>query len=79
MIYAPEVKDAMIRDFATYIGMQIRLRRTELGLSQNDVVAQTGITQSQLSKIERGEADIKLSTLAILRSALALKITVEKL
>lgn len=79
MAYDPIVKEAMIRDFATYVGMQIKLRRTELRISQRDISELTGITQAQLSKIERGDADVKLSTLALLRSALALNITVEKL
>lgn len=79
MAYEPIVKEAMVRDFATYVGMQLRLRRIELGMTMDDVVSQTGITKAQISKIERGEADVKLSTLAVLRSALALNITIEKL
>lgn len=39
----------------------------------------TGVTKAQLSKIECGETDVKLSTLAVLRSALALDITVKKI
>lgn len=78
MAYDPVVKEAMIRDFAKYVGMQIKLRRIEAGMSQDKLSELTGITQAQLSKIERGDSDVKLSTLALLRSSLALNITIEK-
>lgn len=79
MAYDPVVKEAMIRDLATYVGMQLKLRRTEARMSLDALSELTGVTKAQLSKIERGETDVKLSTLAVLRSALALDITVEKL
>lgn len=79
MSYEPIVKEAMIRDLATYVGMQIRLRRVELRMTAEQLSELSGISRPQISKIERGEADMKLSTLAVLRSALNLKITVEKL
>ncbi len=77
--YSKEIKESMIRDFATHVGIQIRLRRTKMKLTLYNVSNMTGITQAQLSKIERGEADMKLSTLAILRSALALDIRIDGL
>lgn len=36
------------------IGMIIRRRRRELGLSQNDLARQLGIAQSSISRLERG-------------------------
>ena len=70
-------KEAMQRDLAQYVGMQIRLRRTELKMTLRDVADLVGVTPAALSKIERGETDVKLSTLALLRSALVLSIEVE--
>lgn len=72
-------RDAMRRDLAMYVGMQIKLRRTQLNLTLRDVSEMVGVTPAALSKIERGETDVKLSTLALLRSALALNIEVSAL
>lgn len=74
MAYDIPTKEAMIRDLALYAGMQIKLRRVEMGMTLKDVSDMTGITPAALSKIERGETDMRLSTLALLRSALALDV-----
>ena len=39
-------------------------RRVELGLSQTEVAAQMGTSQSAVARLESGEGDIRLSTLA---------------
>lgn len=69
----------MQRDFAQYVGLQIKLRRTELRLTLRDVADATGITEAALSKLERGLADVRLSTIALLRSALSLDIEIKGL
>ena len=79
MAYDKVVLEAMQRDFAQYVGMQIKLRRTEMRLTQREVSELTGITEAQLSQLERGLADVRLSTLARLRSALALDIEIKGL
>ena len=38
-------------------------RRTELGLSQTEVAARMGTSQSAVARLESGEADVRLSTL----------------
>lgn len=38
-------------------------RRTEIGLSQTEVAARMGTSQSAVARLESGEADIRLSTL----------------
>lgn len=76
MAYPPEEKAGMQRDLALYVGMQIKLRRTEARMTIADLSELTGITPAALCKIERGTADVKLSTLALIRSALALDITI---
>lgn len=79
MAYDPVVKEAMIRDLAIYVGMRLKLRRTEARMSLDALSELTGVTKAQLSKIERGETDVKLSTLALIRSALALDIVIKPL
>lgn len=69
----------MARDLAQYVGEQIKLRRVQARMTQVELAEMAGITQAALSKIERGESDIMLSTLAVLRSALALDITIAPL
>jgi transcriptional regulator with XRE-family HTH domain len=46
------------------------LRRLELGLTQAEAAAMAGISREQLSKLESGQADPHLSTLAALANAL---------
>lgn len=75
----PETKEAVIRDLRIYIGNEIRLARIARRMTLRSLSEATGITPAALSKIEHGETDMKLSTLAILRSALALDITVKPL
>ena len=38
-------------------------RRTELGLSQTEVAARMGTSQSAVARLESGQADVRLSTL----------------
>ena len=38
-------------------------RRTALGLSQTEVAARMGTSQSAVARLESGEADVRLSTL----------------
>jgi transcriptional regulator with XRE-family HTH domain len=38
-------------------------RRLELGLSQTEVAARMGTSQSAVARLESGEADLRLSTL----------------
>lgn len=75
----PETKEAVIRDLRIYIGNEIRLARLARRMTLRSLSESTGITPAALCKIEHGETDMKLSTLAILRSALALDITVKPL
>ncbi len=38
-------------------------RRTEMGLSQTEVAARMGTSQSAVARLESGDADVRLSTL----------------
>ena len=75
----PQIKAAMQRDLALYVGDEIRMARLRRKLSQKDLSEMCGITQAALCKLERGKTDVKLSTLALIRSALALDITISTL
>lgn len=72
-------KEACIRDLKTYVGDAIRMARLSRRISQRELAELSGITEAAICKIERGETDVKLSTLALIRSALALDITVAPL
>lgn len=56
--------------WAARIGGKIRERRKQLGLSLEDFSRLSGSTVPTLSHIERGQRDVKLSTLVALCSAL---------
>jgi transcriptional regulator with XRE-family HTH domain len=45
-------------------------RRTELGLSQTEVAARMGTSQSAVARLESGQADVRLSTLERYAAAL---------
>jgi predicted transcriptional regulator len=45
-------------------------RRLELGLSQTEVAARMGTSQSAVARLESGEADVRLSTLERYAAAL---------
>lgn len=53
---------------------QLRARRYQLGISQEDLAAQVGLSQSQISDLERGAASPTLTTLDLLARALKLKL-----
>jgi transcriptional regulator with XRE-family HTH domain len=42
---------------------ELEARRLELGLTQTEVAARMGTSQSAVARLESGEADIRLSTL----------------
>lgn len=70
------VKEACIRDLKAHVGDSIRMARLSRRMSQRELSELTGITETTICKIERGDTDVKLSSLALIRSALALDITI---
>lgn len=48
----------------------LTLRRTELGLSQTQVAARMGTSQSAVARLESGDADVRLSTIERYAAAL---------
>ena len=70
-------KSHMLYLMATYsvndIIVQLRDARKSQGLSQVELGKRLGVTQSQITRIERGASDIRLSTLVETAHALGLE------
>ncbi|MGB9112846.1 MAG: helix-turn-helix domain-containing protein [Acidimicrobiales bacterium] len=52
------------------LGAEFALRRQGLGLSQTEVAARMGTSQSAVARLEAGALDVRLSTLARYAQAL---------
>jgi transcriptional regulator with XRE-family HTH domain len=53
---------------------QLVARRRELGLSQTEVAARMGTSQSAVARLESGEADVLLSTLERYATAVGIRL-----
>lgn len=71
-------KETNFRSIRRYIGDEIRIARLTQKMTQRDISAATGITIAAISKIERGESDIKLSTLATISFVLHLNVKIQQ-
>lgn len=66
-------KDNFSNDnFLYHIGLTIRKYRTVAGISQEELGARIDCDKNTIGKIERGESDVKLSTLGRLTSGLGI-------
>lgn len=61
----------------TKIGQKIKILRTELSLTQEDLAYKVGVDRSYMGFLERGEKNPTLSTL--MKIARALKISLQEL
>jgi len=52
------------------VGAAVRARRKELGISQEELAAISGVERSNMGKIERGENNLSLLNLARIAEAL---------
>ncbi len=52
------------------LGQNVRAARLERGWTQEELAHQTGLTSVQVSRIERGKREIRLTTLLRLMKAL---------
>lgn len=66
----PPMKDQKFRRVASALSSQLRRRRKELGLTQEDVADSLGIVARQYQKIESGKTNLTLRTLVRLSVAL---------
>jgi predicted transcriptional regulator len=44
------------------LGQRLAAKRKDMGLTQGDVATRTGLTQGQVSNVEKGEVDARMST-----------------
>lgn len=71
----PKRKDMLTmtdHDFLYQIGLTVRKYRTVIGISQEELSARIDCDKNTIGRIERGESDVKLSTLKRLTSGLNL-------
>lgn len=59
-------------DFLFQIGLTVRKYRTVIGISQEELSARIDCDKNTIGRIERGESDVKLSTLKRLTGGLNL-------
>lgn len=59
------------------LGLLIKKKRTEKKLSQKDLSNLTGITQANISNIEKGKANITIAQLKKIAQSMNLKIKIE--
>lgn len=57
--------------------MRVRDVRKELGLSQRELAARSGVPQETISRIESGKRNVNIQTLISLASAMGKKVRVE--
>jgi transcriptional regulator with XRE-family HTH domain len=63
--------------FFAAIADQVSARRRELGLSQHDLAALTGTTQSAIARLESGQRPPRIDTLLRIATALDAELVVE--
>ena len=66
------VEDADMDEAIQQFGENVRRARHERGWTQEDLSARTGLAVVQISRIERGKREIRLTTLIRLLDAFAL-------
>ena len=74
----PEAEAALFESQQRHwVGRRLFERRRELGYTQANIAALSGINQADISKIEHAEANPTLDTLAALAAALGLTLALE--
>jgi predicted transcriptional regulator len=59
------------------VGEQLATNRRGLGLSQTEVAARMGTSQSAVARIEAGDLDLRLSTLERYAQAIGLSLSIQ--
>ena len=62
-------------DILVRLGRAVRARRLELGLSQEDLAAESGLDRTYISGIERGQRNVALRNTERLAQALRLSLS----
>ena len=72
-----EAKKGRTDSLCKYIGNEIRKIRKQKGLSQVKLAKKIGISQQIISRIERGDENISISTLKRITDALEVKVNLQ--
>lgn len=64
-----------MNEIGQLIGRRIRIRRAVQGMTQADLAKTLGITQAQISNIEKGKRTLHAQTLAGIAAALNCEVT----
>lgn len=67
----PRIKDRLISPMAAYL----KERRTSMGLSQDTIVAKTGYSHNQISRVENGKSQPSLRYIEDISQALGIRWT----
>lgn len=59
---------------AYYYGVILRDRRKELKMTQQELAKRAGTVRTYISRVEKGETDIQLSSLSRIASAMGLRV-----
>lgn len=74
---SPEREDMHRKAMTWFYGEILRDRRKELKMTQNALAERTGMKQSYLARLERGQVDIHFSSLLRVASALGLQLSLK--
>ena len=64
------LKETISTEMQIQFGENVKARRNELGISQQELSAITGYSQQYHSKVEAGEMNVKLDTMQVFAKAL---------
>ena len=70
---SPEREEFDAKAMAWYYGEVLKTRRKEIGMTQQQLADEVGCQRTYLSRIEKGETDIQLSSFIRIARALGLK------
>lgn len=63
-----------MHDLSKQVGEKIRATRDSQGMLQRDLAHKAGVPVRTVGRIERGEVDVRLSTLAKIAAALGISV-----
>ena len=64
------LKETISTEMQVQFGENVKARRNDLGISQQELSAITGYSQQYHSRVEAGEMNVKLDTMQVLAKAL---------
>ncbi len=57
-------------EYALRLGQAVRLKRQELGVSQDDFAEKCGLHRTYIGSIERGERNVSLRNIVVIANAI---------